>query len=127
INGCNGVFSGIEQRFYKVEILGKIVVIILEMKDMLHHIEMLYGECAVSVYQIAGVNRVRDGFAEMPVIAAASKHIVNIVIHVAAILKPSAFVDVETGCIVKALVGLFCPAYVIQKLGDDITSIAQVS
>ena len=59
-------------------------------------------------------------------VIAAGVHEVDIVIHVAWIAEPAAFVDVKGSGVVEALVGVPGPTDVIEKLGDDIAARADV-
>ena len=90
-----------------------------------HRRQILYRKSAVPVRQVTAIRRGGDCLTEMPVIASGI-HVVDVIVQITVILQPAAFVDVERGGVIEALVRIESPVHVVQKFRDNISAAADV-
>ena len=123
----HGIFGRIEQRLDEIEAFVEIEMIVPQAVDMVHHRQMFDRILPVAIDQVTAPDAVGHMIGEMPVIAAAAVHEIDIIVGKAPVAQPASFADMEAAGVVQAGIGLALPVDIVEKFGGDIALGAQVA
>ena len=117
IDGRNCVLGGVEQRFDPVEVSSGVEVVVPEVVDVLHRVEMAERGRGIACDFCPRIGCGGDGFGEVPVIPPACVEMVDEGRDVCRIAQPAAFHNVKRGRVVEVGVRMARPGNVVEELG----------